>query len=73
MLKAARNYIGTVTQVYKPFDFVTPDCPPETCGRHAVFLSWSLDLMLLFLFLNNTLTYLFDVSSRRMQLYSEIL
>lgn len=35
--------------VYKLFDFVTPDCTPETFGRRVVILLWSLDSMHLIL------------------------
>lgn len=61
------SWIGTYTQVYKPFK--TPDRTPETLGWRVVFLLLSKLLRfnvlfyVHFLFINNALTCIFDNST----------
>lgn len=58
--------MGTVTKVYNPFDFVTPECTPETRGRRVVLCRglWNFCIYYIFyvhiLFIINTLTSLFE-------------
>lgn len=50
-LKTARKWAPSLGYlIYKPFDFRTTDCTPETRGRRVVFFS-SLDFMHLILLL----------------------
>lgn len=55
-------------KVYKPFNFVAPDCTPESHGRRVAFFSFVFILCIYFLFhvhsllAINALTFLFDVS-----------